>query len=54
VLERDLRSLDGLLADPDSLLGLDQHDDNSLEGGEAGIQTPVLQIVGWTDKERHY
>jgi hypothetical protein len=54
VLEGDLRPFDGPLASLNSSLGLGQHGDNAPEGGEAGIQTLVLRIVGWTDGERHY
>jgi hypothetical protein len=42
VLQGDLGPFDGLVASLDSSLGLGQHGDNTLEGGETRIQTLVL------------
>ena len=49
-----LRPFDGLLASLDSPVGLGQHVHNAPERGKAGIQTPILRIVGQTDGGRHY
>ena len=49
-----LRPFDGLLASLDSPVGLGQHKHDAPERGEAGVQTPILRIVGQTDGGRHY
>jgi hypothetical protein len=49
-----LRPFDGPLASLDSPVGLGQHKYNAPERGEAGIQTPILRIVGQADGGRHY